>query len=60
MFRQVRCAMCYNRGIVRDKVTGRYFKCVCGRMLDSVSAGKMAKQDKLDRRLDSIKKEGWG
>jgi hypothetical protein len=59
MFRQDRCNICYNRGIVRDKTTQRYFKCVCGRMLDSVSAGKMAKQEKLDKRLESVKMKGW-
>jgi hypothetical protein len=51
--------MCYNRGIVRDKTTKRYFRCHCGRMLDSKAAGIMAKQEKLDKRLEDVKKEGW-
>jgi hypothetical protein len=59
VFRQVRCSMCYNRGIVRDQTTKRYFRCHCGRMLDSKAAGIMAKQEKLDKRLEDVKKEGW-
>jgi hypothetical protein len=59
MFRQKQCFNCYGQGIIRNKTTGRWDVCACGRRLDSVAAGKLAKQAKLDERLEEIKAKGW-
>jgi hypothetical protein len=54
-----RCNICYGRGIHKDKKTGRYYRCVCGRLPDSSGVAKLVKQEKLDSRLEEVKKGGW-
>ena len=59
MFKQRRCHLCFNRGIVRNKVTRRWDRCECGRLLDSKSEAKLSAQAKLDARAEEVRKGNW-
>lgn len=51
------CAKCDGRGIIRE-TAGRYVRCDCGRLPDSKGAALLAKQEKLDKRLEEIRLKG--
>jgi hypothetical protein len=41
--------------VVKDKVTGRYRRCVCGRLPNSTNEWKLERQARLDNRLRDLK-----
>lgn len=50
------CPDCrFSPGVVKDKVTGRYRRCVCGRLPNSTNEWKLERQARLDNRLRDLK-----
>lgn len=50
------CERCrYTPGLVRDKGTGRWAQCHCGRMPNSANQAKLDKQARLEQRLSDLR-----
>jgi hypothetical protein len=53
------CLLCRGMGIMRASNSRRWVACICGRLVNSKGAWKLAKQDALDKRLVEVKEGKW-
>jgi hypothetical protein len=51
------CPLCRGTGV--RKLDSQYVKCQCGRLPNSVGAARLAKQERLIERFNTIKEKGW-
>jgi hypothetical protein len=54
-----RCLKCFGDGVFRNRETRRFDKCDCGRLPNVKGISKLAKQEKLDKRLQELREKGW-
>lgn len=53
------CGQCGGRGYWRDDESKRVYPCGCGRTPNDAGRRALAKQDKLDKRLEELQTKGW-